>query len=157
MKAKLRMLFMTFVIAAVLSAAVGSTVHARNMAGAGTDANACVGVVSEMLRTSKDLPVGTLSDYSYWHFTISNVCPHPIVFHYCFFRLKNSTCGTRSAYYESVQTIYGFQKYEIADRNPIQWRAPEKNTVRLEWLACPENGSRMPKAGLWRDARSCRN
>ena len=146
-------LIVVLTILVALSGAA-STVHARNMAGGGADANECVSVVVEMGSTGKIMWVP--SDYKYWHFTVRNVCPHPIEFHHCFFRLKNSTCGTRSAYYESVRTINGYQKHEIADRNPILVLAPEKNTVRLEWLACPANGSGMPKPGLWWDARSCR-
>ena len=147
-------LIVVLTIVVALSGAA-STVHARNISGTGTDANACVRVVWEMRSTATIF--WTHADYKYWHFTITNVCPHPIEFHHCFFRLKNSTCGTmRGTYYEEVRVINSQRVYEIPDRNPILVLAPEKNTVRLEWLACPANGSDMPKPGLWPDARSCR-
>lgn len=149
------MLFMTFAIAAVLSAAAGSTVHARNIAGAGADANECVQVTWEMRSTAS--MIWTRGDHKYWYLTVRNTCPHAIEFYYCFFRQENSTCSTRNAYYENVRTIDRYQKYEFRDPNQI-WIWPQrKNTVRLEWLACPRsNKSGFPQPGLWPDARTCR-
>lgn len=147
-------LIATLVLAhVVVCAASDSIVLARNMSGTG-DANACVQIVWERRTTATMIRMQW--DYDYWHFTIRNTCPHAIEFHYCFFRYENSTCGTRNAYYQKVQTIRSYDQYGISDPNPIRvLRFREKNTKRLEWLACPA-GSGMPKPGLWQDARSCK-
>ena len=96
-----------------------------------------------------------ISQNRYFYYTAANVCPHPVVFHWCFYRIEGNTCGTRGSYYENAVGLSGFSQYKFKDPNPARAWGDEK-TIRIEWVACkgsPPGG--FPQPGQWEGARTC--
>ena len=156
MKVSLRMFFLSLAIAVVLSTAATSTVYATrlNVADSAETANECVSMTWVKKTTARI--ISGPGDYDYWQYTVYNTCPYTILFHWCFFRAVNNTCGTRRAYYEKARFINGFRKYVFNDPNPFKIWPADKNTLRLQWLACVRNGFGFSRPGRWRDVKSCR-
>ena len=138
-----RLPLMALILAAGLNVATTSTAHAAD------DFNACVRITYEIRPDS--------SNYRY-HYSVQNVCPHPIDIHYCFVRIEDNfldNCGTHGSYYRRVVTINKTSKRLIKDTNPFDPLSQHKNTLKIEWQACRSGGRRRSQPGVWQGAKTC--